>query len=162
MDSEQKEVINPKNENDEECFKWAVTVALHHEEIKSHPERISNIMRYTNNYNWSGLKFPVAINDIGKFEKNNGISVNVLGVKGQKPYPLRISKYSGQKTVNLLLITDGEKRHYTAIKSLSRLLWSSNSKHGHKQHFCPNCLEGFSLEESRDKHYEYCKDNEAV
>ena len=23
-------VINPKNENDEECFKWAVTAALHH------------------------------------------------------------------------------------------------------------------------------------
>ena len=44
MDSEQKAVINPKNENDEECFKWAVTAALHHEEIKSHPERISNIV----------------------------------------------------------------------------------------------------------------------
>ena len=25
-----------------------------------------------------------------------------------------------------------------------------------------NCLQGFSLEESRDKHYEYCKDNESV
>ena len=25
-----------------------------------------------------------------------------------------------------------------------------------------NCLQGFSLEKSRDKHYEYCKDNELV
>ena len=25
-----------------------------------------------------------------------------------------------------------------------------------------NCLQSFSLEESRDKHYEYCKDNEIV
>ena len=25
------------NENDEECFKWAVTVALHHEEIGKNP-----------------------------------------------------------------------------------------------------------------------------
>ena len=24
-------IINPKNENDEECFKWAVIAALHHE-----------------------------------------------------------------------------------------------------------------------------------
>ena len=31
--AKKKAVINPKNENDEECFKWAVTVALHHEEI---------------------------------------------------------------------------------------------------------------------------------
>ena len=64
--------------------------------------------------------------------------------------------------INLLLITDGEKRHYTAIKSLTRLLAISNSKHKRKQHFCLNCLQGCSLEESRDKHYEYCKDNEAV
>ena len=40
--------------------------------------------------------------------------------------------------------------HYTAIKSLSRLLGNSNSKHGHKQHFCLNCLQGFHSKESRD------------
>ena len=101
-------------------------------------------MRYTNNYNWSGLEFPVAINKINKFEKNNNISVNVLGVKEQKPYICRKSKYNDQN--NLLLINDGEKRHYTAIKSLSRLLGNSNRKHGHKQHFCLNCLQGFHSE----------------
>ena len=77
-----KAVINPKNENDEECFKWAVTAALHHDEIGKNPKRISNIMRYTNNYSLSGLKFPVAINKINEFERNNNISVNVLGIKG--------------------------------------------------------------------------------
>ena len=46
-----KALINHKNENDEECLKWAVTTALHHDEIKSHPERISNINMYANNYN---------------------------------------------------------------------------------------------------------------
>ena len=60
------------------------------------------------------------------------------------------------------LIANGERRHYTAIKDLSRLLRSSNSKHKCKQHFCMNCLQGFSYEERRDKHFEYCKDNEAV
>ena len=35
-----KAVINPQNK-DEECFKWAVIEALHHKEIKNHPERIS-------------------------------------------------------------------------------------------------------------------------
>ena len=38
-----KAVINPKNIKDEECFKWAVIAALHHEEIDSHPERISKL-----------------------------------------------------------------------------------------------------------------------
>ena len=160
-----KAVINPKNENDEECFKWAVIAALHHKEIKSHPECISNIKRYTNNYNWSGLEYPVAINKINEFKKNNNVSINVLGVKGQKIYSCRNSKCNDQKNVvNLLLITNGEKRHYTAIKSLTRFLASSNSKRKRKrkQHFCLNCLQGFHSEESRDKHYEYCKDNESV
>ena len=43
-----KAVINPKNENDEECLKWAVTTSLHYKEIGKDPQRISNIMRYTN------------------------------------------------------------------------------------------------------------------
>ena len=137
-------VINPKSEKDEECLKWAVTTALHHKEIKSHPECITNIKRYANNYSWSGLEFLVAINKINEFEKNNDIAVNVLSIKGQKPYICRLLKYNDRKNiVNLLLITNGEKRHYTAIKSLSRLLGSSNSKQKSKQHFCLNCSQGF-------------------
>ena len=155
--------INPKNENDKECFKWAVTAGLNHEKIKSHPERLSSLIGYANNYNWSGLEFPLAINEIGKFEKKNDIAVNVLGVKGQRVSICRKSKhYYRKNVVNLLLIDNGEKRHYTAVKSLSRLLEDRNNKHGHKQHVCFNCLQGFHSETSRDKHYEYCKDNEAV
>ena len=161
--SEKKAIINTENKNDEECFKWAVTAALHHEKIKSHPEHISNIIGYANNYNCSGLKFPVAINKINNFERNNDISINVLGVKGQDIYIQRKSKYDdGKKVVNLLPITHSKKRHYTTIKSLIRLIISSNSKYKCKQHFCTNCSQGFHYEESRNNHLEYCKDNEAV
>ena len=34
--------INPKNE-DNKCFQYSITVALNHQNIESHPERISNI-----------------------------------------------------------------------------------------------------------------------
>ena len=104
-----KAVINPKNENDEECFKWAVTAALHHGEIKSNPEHVSNLKRFANNYDWFGLEFPVAINKISEFEKKNNASVNILGVKGKQIYICRKSKYKDQKNVNLLLINDGGK-----------------------------------------------------
>ena len=43
-------IINPQN-NYEECFKWAVIVALRWEEIKSHLERISNLREFSDNYN---------------------------------------------------------------------------------------------------------------
>ena len=52
--------------------------------------------------------------------------------------------------------------HYTAIKSLSRLLKSSNTKHKCKQHFCMNCLQGFTQESRRYQHQVYCVDNESV
>ena len=72
-----KAIINPQN-NDEECFKWAVIAALRWTDIKSHPERISNLREFSNDYDWSGLKFPVSIKDINVFEMNNDLSVNVL------------------------------------------------------------------------------------
>ena len=64
-----------------------------------------------------------------------------------------------KKQVNLLIIVDGEKRHYTAIKSISRLLKSLNATHKGGYHFCMNCLNGFRTESARDKHYEYCSSN---
>ena len=46
-----KATINPKN-NDDKCFQYAVAVALNHEQIKSHPEIISNIKTFIDQYNW--------------------------------------------------------------------------------------------------------------
>ena len=63
---------------------------------------------------------------------------------------------------NLILISHDEKKHYAAIKNLSQLLASSNGGNGQQQHFCLTCLQGFPNEESRNKHFEYCKDHEAV
>ena len=83
----------------------------------------------------------MGIKEINKFKKNNNISVYLVGIKGQDIYIQRKSKYDDRKkVVVLLLIDDGEHRHYTSIKRLTRLLRSSNSRHEHKQHFCMNCL----------------------
>ena len=110
-------VINPQNKY-EECFKWAVIEGLHHEDIKHHPERISLLKPYENPYNWKGLQFPVSIKKIDKFEKNNpDIAVNVLfsNKKNQNIYTACRSENNlkCKKQVNLLMIVDGEKRHYT-------------------------------------------------
>ena len=60
-----------------------------------------------------------------------------------------------------MLITDVEnpnKKHYVAVKSLSRLLSKQNSKHKEAQHFCINCLNGFESERIR----EYCRSKDSV
>ena len=91
-----KAVINPQNK-DEECFKWAVIGALHHEDIKDHPERISLLRPYEKQYNWKGREFPTSIKNIDKFEKNNsGTAVNVLfsKKKRQNTYTVRRSEHN--------------------------------------------------------------------
>ena len=62
--------INPKH-TDQKCFQYALTVALNYEEIKSHPERVSNIKPLINKYNWKGIKYPPKIDDLKMFQKNN-------------------------------------------------------------------------------------------
>ena len=63
------------------------------------------------------------------------------------------------KQVNLLMMVHGEKRHYTAIKNISRLLLKLNGKTQHVYHYCMNCLNSFRTSSARNKHYGYCSSN---
>ena len=83
--SRKKAIINPKND-DMECFKWAVIAADRWEEIDKHPERISKLGKFDEEYDWSDVEFPFAIRSIDKFEDNNEISVNVLAVEDRKVF----------------------------------------------------------------------------
>ena len=101
--------------------------------IKNNPDRISLLRPYENQHNWKGLEFPVSIKKIKKFEKHNpGIAVNVLFSNKKYIYKARRSERNAncKKQVNLLMIVDGEKRNYTAIKSVSRHLskWENQAR----------------------------------
>ena len=70
--------INPKNK-DNKCFQYSTTVALNHENIENHPERISNIKHFIDQYNWEGIEVPAGIKDWKRFERNNKtIALNIL------------------------------------------------------------------------------------
>ena len=101
--------INLKNE-DEECFKSAITRALN--PVEKNSERIDIKLREKSEVlNWEGLRFPVNLSDINKFENHNSsISVNVFDNENLV-YPLRISKhnYKRESGVNLLLISRDTK-----------------------------------------------------
>ena len=44
--------INTKNTKDNNCFQYAITAALNYRNIGHHPQRISKIKPFINNYNW--------------------------------------------------------------------------------------------------------------
>ena len=54
--------INLKNK-DNECFKYAITVALNHEKIKKDPQRISKIKPFIDNYYCKDIEFPLHSKD---------------------------------------------------------------------------------------------------
>ena len=61
--------INPKNTKDNNCFQYAITVALNHQNIDHNPERISKLKPFVNNYNWEGIEFPSRSKDWRNFNK---------------------------------------------------------------------------------------------
>ena len=113
-------IINPKN-SDLERFKWAIIAAMRWEEIGRDPQRISKLKRFEFDFNWTGIGFPVSFRDIKKFESRNQISVNILAEENKQIYICRKGG-SYECIANLMLITEGNHKHYVAIKLLSRLL----------------------------------------
>ena len=85
-----KSTINPKS-NDYKCFQYAATLALNLDKINSHPERISNIKPFIEQYNWKEIDFPSTSKDWQKFELNNEIALNTYLIILKK-YKLLINK----------------------------------------------------------------------
>ena len=85
---------------------------------------------------------PFYFKDITKFEFRNQISINLLAIEDKE---ICICRKGGnyEKIINLMIISENNRKHYVAIKSLSRLLSSKNTKHKGKEYFCKNCLQGF-------------------
>ena len=66
-----KAAINSINKNDNKCVQYAVTVALNHEEIGKHAERMTIIKPFINKYKWKGINCPSEKDYWKTFEKNN-------------------------------------------------------------------------------------------
>ena len=168
--------INLKN-NDDKCFQYAVTLALNLDNIDNHPERISKIKPFIDQYNWKDIDFPstskdwrklelnneIALNiskDWRKLELNNEIALNILYVphntrKIQVAYK---SKYNltCEKQVISLMITDGEKWHYLTVKNLPGLLRGITSSH-EEDFYCLNCFRSYRTRNKLEVHQKYVK-----
>ena len=155
-----KAVIDVRNKNDHECFKWAITSTIYQRE--KDPQRLNKEIRNNSrNFNWDGIDFPVSIKQIDKFERQNNYAINVFGNEDSKVYPLRLSK-KDSRVVDLLLITDETTNHYCWIKNKSRLFSGQVSKHGHAGFFCDRCINHFPNKPALKKHLEYCSNHDSV
>ena len=73
-----KATINTEN-NDDNCFQYALTVALNHQNIGKNPQIITKIKSFIDRYNWEETDFASHSKVWKKFEQNNKtIALNIL------------------------------------------------------------------------------------
>ena len=142
-----KSTINPKKNNDDKCFQYAVTLSLNLNSIDNHPERISKIKPFISKYNWKDIDFPAKSKDWKKIESNNEIALNILYVphNTKKINIAYKSKHylTREKQVILLMISNGEK-------NLSGLLRGITSNQA-GEFYCLNCFCAYSTKNKLEK-----------
>lgn len=150
-------IINPKNLNDEKCFKWAILCRY---VSGLHVERIN--YRYNDletKFNFSKISFPTPIKEIRIFEKNNNVSINVYAIDEEKNiYPIKVCDKEKNNHFDLLLLYDGNtgKQHYCYIKNFNILVRKQLTKHHGKIEICKRCFMHFYNISKLKSHKKYC------
>ena len=125
--------------DDNECFRWCHIRHLNPQEKDA--QRIKKTDRkMVQELNYQGAEFPVSIKDKNNIEVQNSINVNVFGYEDKQFYPTFVSKGSNEKVLNLLLVTEGEKKHYVLIKDFNSLMYNK-TKYRERKYFCMHCLQ---------------------
>lgn len=146
-------LINVQNKVDKMCFKWSVLAALYSTPTAKNRNRISLYAPYSDELDFTGIEFPVRVDDINLFEDLNptlGINVYTVNKDGKNSlYRLRATKYtSREKIINLLLLTEGGRHgvnsHYCCITRLDALLGCQLSQNRCRKYLCQICLAHFS------------------
>ena len=128
-------------------------MALNLDNIDNHPERISKVKPFVNQYNSKNWK---------KLEQNNEIALNVLYVphntrKIQVAYKSK-NNLTCDKQVISLMITDGEKWHYLTVKNLPGLLRGITSTHT-EDFYCLNCFHSYRTKNKLELHKKICENH---
>ena len=153
LGNSRKGLINIKNE-DNECFRWCHIRHLNPKE--KNPQRIKKEdKKMINELNYDGINFPVSQKHYNKVEKQNSIRTNVFGYENGQPFPIHISKETFEDEMNLLLITEDEKKHYVLIKDFNAFMYNQ-TKHKNEKHFCMYCLQCSSSERILANHDNNC------
>ena len=154
---DKKSTINQKD-NDHKCFQYAVTLALNVDKINDHPERISKIKPFIEEYNWKDIDFPSTSKDWKKFELYNEIALNILYVahntkKIEIAYKSKLN-LTREKQVILLMISNGE--NCLTVKILSRLLRGITSNHD-GDFYCLNCFQSYRTKNKLEARQKICE-----
>ena len=132
----------------------------------NHPEKISKIKPFINQYNWNDIDFPPTKKDWKNFELNDEVELNILYIYIYiYIYIIILGKYKlliNLKIINLqvilLMITNGEKWRYLTIKNLPGLLRGITSTHK-EDFYCLNCFHSYRTRNKLESHTKICENH---
>ena len=104
---------------------------------------------------------PMGLEDINQFKNLDEIRINVFGYDGRGLFPLRVSKFFSNFTMDLLLLYEADCYHYVLITNLVKVVCQlRNTKFRFAFHNSRNCF--WLCEEGLAKlteHMETCCEN---
>ena len=165
-------IINIHNK-DNECFKWSILAYFYLLEYPSE-DHLDRVSKYKNsssvliekyNINFNKIVYPMALDKIKYFEKQNpDIQIRVYEKlsKEVRPVPLYVKSDNRKYIINLLLILEKDEEvitnsHYCLIRNFNAFL---NPDTSNQKYYCPLCLNHCSTQDYLDKHMELCNQNE--
>ena len=153
-----KALINMKNENDDKCFKYCLGRWKH--PVAKNPQRITPLLiKQCEEYDWDGISFPISWRGIDRFERQNGISVNVLGLDGKDIVTLRKTREKKENHVILFKLKQGENEHFALVNNINRLWFGQDSKNKNQRQVCEGCLNSFNSKDTLELHQKFCVDD---
>ena len=168
-------IVNVQN-TDKLCFLYSILAIKKYDTITDHRYRVAHYLPHLTELVYDEAEMPMKISKIPAFERKNKVAINLfswdesVGVPNKDtdifkhPFVNLIYKskqQQGVERINLLLLSDNDKYHYTAVVNLQTLLncdfKTSNGRS--RSIWCENCLLGFRYQKAYDRHVTLCDQN---
>ena len=150
--------LNVENKQDEFCFLYSIAASVLNLDVNAH--RPSKYRDFISGLKTDGLRFPLPLYQIPKFERlNPDYSVNVFYLDDETStiMPLKLTKcFERQHHVDMLLLAEDDKRHYILIKNLAGL-FNDKSNHNSPCFPCRYCFRRCYTAQCLEKHIKDCK-----
>ena len=93
--------------------------------------------------------------DFSKIETKSNICIDVFCYENKLTFPIYVSDQKFENSMDLLLVIDENKSHYTYIKYFNRFMFHK-TKNKNKKYFCISCLQYFSSKSVLTEHKNVC------